>query len=261
VFGGSTAFGYGLPDDQTVGSYLQRLASRQLGRADIKVYNFGRGHYYSTQERILFETLVSKGLVPNLAIFIDGFNDFVFTEDEPAYTQLLRDIMAKENTMSLMPFRPCSLSPLNRGWRYLRAKLNMDGTGHRNISVQPIRVQARRVADRYVRNKQMIEAAAGAFGAKTAFVWQPVPDYKYDLKSHLFYSGDGSPPNPTRNEGYRIMFKLTQGEILGRNFLWCGDIQENLKKPLYVDAYHYGQELSECLAKLIVELLSDRCLY
>ena len=85
MFGGSTAFGIGVPDDQTVASHLQtQLGTARDGR-EVRVYNFGRGAYYSSQERALFERLIVAGYVPNLAIFLDGLNDFFFyDQDRPS---------------------------------------------------------------------------------------------------------------------------------------------------------------------------------
>src|SRR5262245_56086849 len=86
LFGGSTTFGYGVPDHQTIASYLQQFLSDKLGR-EVRVYNFGRGFYYSTQERILLEKLLSSGFHPDLAVFIDGYNDFMYRfGDEPLFT-------------------------------------------------------------------------------------------------------------------------------------------------------------------------------
>jgi hypothetical protein len=42
------------------------------------------------------------------------------------------------------------------------------------------------VIERYTKNMKMIRAVSKAFGVRRAFVWQPVPVYKYDLDYHLF---------------------------------------------------------------------------
>src|SRR5918911_2555611 len=81
LFGGSTTFGFGVPDDQTVASYLQTFLSNLSLTKEARVYNFGRGSYYSTQERILFEKMVAAGFRPDVAIFIDGLNDSPHYED------------------------------------------------------------------------------------------------------------------------------------------------------------------------------------
>ena len=35
---------------------------------------------------------------------------------------------------------------------------------------------------------------------------------------------------------------------LGTNFLWLGDLQKNVKRPLYVDRLHYTAEFSAAIA-------------
>ena len=69
LFGGSNVFSYGVPDNLALGSRLQGILQTRLARP-VAVYNFGRGYYYSTQERILFEQLLSAGYVPDMAIFV-----------------------------------------------------------------------------------------------------------------------------------------------------------------------------------------------
>lgn len=79
VFGGSTTFGAGVPDAETIPAYIQQ----RLG-PKAKIYNFGTGAYYSTQERIFFEKVLEEGFVPDSVIFIDGLNDFYSWDDVPA---------------------------------------------------------------------------------------------------------------------------------------------------------------------------------
>ena len=71
VFGGSTAFGYGVKDEETIPAYLEKLVKK-------KVINFGTGYYYSTNERILFQNLLQQYAPPYAAIFLDGYNDILY---------------------------------------------------------------------------------------------------------------------------------------------------------------------------------------
>src|SRR6185369_12207002 len=99
VFGGSTTFGYGVADGDTIASQLQPLLARH-GR-DVAVYNFGRGYYYSTQERILYEQLLAGGFVPALAVFIDGLNDFCYDHDDSAVSARLAAALEGNHAPSL----------------------------------------------------------------------------------------------------------------------------------------------------------------
>ncbi len=76
VFGGSTAFGMGLPDDETIVSYLGECSAQGKISPPLAVYNFGRPGYLSTQEMVLFQQLLASGFIPQDAVFIDGLNDF-----------------------------------------------------------------------------------------------------------------------------------------------------------------------------------------
>ena len=74
VFGGSTVFGFFMDDDHTIPSYLQEFSrAESLRRVD--VYNCGRPGYTSTQELLLYLSLLRNGFVPGVSVFIDGLND------------------------------------------------------------------------------------------------------------------------------------------------------------------------------------------
>ena len=44
----------------------------------------------------------------------------------------------------------------------------------------------------------------------------------------------------------------------GNDFIWLSDMQENLKKPLYVDALHYSAEMNKLIAEQISIALSHK---
>src|SRR5688500_605353 len=74
LFGGSTMMGAGVPDDATIAAHLRtELAPCN---PEVSIYNFGRGFYFSSQERILFEQLLLAGRRPALAVFFAGLDDF-----------------------------------------------------------------------------------------------------------------------------------------------------------------------------------------
>jgi hypothetical protein len=95
-FGGSTTFGYGVSDDDTIPSHFQDYLSTRLGRP-VHVYNFGRGFYYSTQERILFQQLLMEQHIPHVAVFIDGLNDLWYPDNGAAFSSELRGLVDGED--------------------------------------------------------------------------------------------------------------------------------------------------------------------
>jgi len=71
VFGGSTTFGYGVSDNQTISYYLSNSDS---GSAYI---NFGAPAYHQNLEIEKLILLLKKGFRPKRVIFVDGLNDII----------------------------------------------------------------------------------------------------------------------------------------------------------------------------------------
>src|SRR5690606_7497622 len=71
--GGSTTFGFFIPDDQTYPSHLSKLL-RDEGYDNFEVKNLGVTSYNPFQETDLFEELLFIGNRPSLVIFLDGYN-------------------------------------------------------------------------------------------------------------------------------------------------------------------------------------------
>jgi hypothetical protein len=55
-----------------------------------------------------------------------------------------------------------------------------------------------------------------------------------------------------------MMARTVETGTLGPNFIWAADMQQNLKKPLYVDAVHYSGEMTNMIAKYILDEIRDR---
>lgn len=270
LFGGSTAFGYGLPDEQTLASSLQQILTEDVGRG-VRVYNFGRGYYYSTQERILFEQLLSSGFLPDMAVFVDGMNDFTYPKDEPFFTERferLLEVQPQERPPSPLRKLPVYRAALWFKHKTLRVLGSEDSMAEKSVPAsvsqesdfnQPAVIM--NVIERYTRNKKMIEAVAAANGVTSVFVWQPAPTYKYDLKYHLFYQNNqrrGFFKHTYSKFGYPHVAELAKRNLWGENFLWCADIQDGVKEPLYVDMLHYTHKLTKGLASCISHLMKEK---
>jgi hypothetical protein len=120
VLGGSTTFGLSLNDGQTIPSYLQRRTRAASQR--LNVYNFGRPGYTSTQELLLYLSLLRDGSVPNAAVFIDGLNECQeWTSTRPAeHTGRTNAFTPPSKTRNEIKVSPCCLS-LPR-WPALRSR-------------------------------------------------------------------------------------------------------------------------------------------
>lgn len=246
LFGGSTTFNYGISDEHAIASRIQELLRTSLKNKMICVYNFGRGNYFSSQERVLFEKLISNYYVPNLAIFIDGINDFYYYNDEPLYSDKLAHFVEKGGSIIFK-------MPLLRFLEELRNKRNCSdisqGTNEEKYNNPDL---INKVINRYLANKKLIESAGKVFGVRTLFVWQPSSTYKYDLKYHRFAKG-GFGKFTHSKFGYEKM--ANNKDKLGSNSLWLADIQKDKQKALYVDIDHYTSDFSKEIALHIVNYL------
>jgi len=66
--GGSSVFGYGVADHETIPAQLEQI----IGRS---VTHFGTSNYYSTQENLLLTLYLRVGYRPAMALFLDGINE------------------------------------------------------------------------------------------------------------------------------------------------------------------------------------------
>ncbi len=194
VFGGSTAFGAGVADDQTIAGCLKQIIVDD-GNPIINVYNFGRSSYISIQEGVLLQRLILSGNVPKLAIFVDGLNDFAHHDGLPGFTKDLTKFMGEGH-------KPA--------WRKILEELPVTKffTKSREAISEKENPPAQVIAEvisRYKANKDIIEGICEKFGIKTVFVWQPVPVYKYDQHYNIFNKFDYNSFLPYLKLGYEAM--------------------------------------------------------
>ena len=253
LFGGSTAFGYSVRDEETVASYLQFALAKEL-RKPVKVYNFGCAYYYSSQERVLFQLLLGRGLRPDLAVFLDGLNDFLYDDDrELKHTGYLsRMVDLSYSRSALVSYAVVYGLPMGRAALFLREQLGM-------VPDRPARAsdaeRSSRIIDRYFANRKMTGAVADAFSVPAFFVWQPISFYEFDRRDDPWSEANTTHLAAT---GYPMMKQRLGAMPNDNRFLWLAEIQKGIHEPLYVDKYHYSARLNEMLAQRIAHAIVER---
>lgn len=246
-FGGSTAFGMGLPDADAPPATLQALlAARGVERP--AVYNFAMPANTSTTERIQFEQLLAEGRVPEVVIFLDGLNDRALSH-EPLGTAEVREILDQRTyeRPSRLLFKALLQLPLTRT---LSRALYAAGLRQSPVTEPPVTdadAFAELVVRRYLANVKMASAVAAAYGIESHFAWQPVPDYAYPPALHAFDDLTKPEYTPKRRVYERMHELRTRGE-LPSNLIWCADLARDAVRPQYVDVVHYTAEMSRALA-------------
>ncbi|MCE5273072.1 SGNH/GDSL hydrolase family protein [bacterium] len=263
LFGGSTTFNYGVADSCTIAARLQEILAQDTGKP-VRVYNFGRAMYYSTQERVLFEKLLLEGKVPQMAVFIDGLNEFSHPDDVPNYTRSLENHLRaiahfkpdyKSKSVFFREMFPLADIIFTQISRLFQRNASVP---EENFSHSADSVLCGQIIQRYLQNKKMTEAVASGYGVKARFVWQPIPVYMYDKRNWVFpLDATSKRVLDLTASGYVMMSRLTKLNPPGGHFFWCADIQAGSKENLYIDIVHYGESLSRMLAHEIADSLKS----
>jgi lysophospholipase L1-like esterase len=265
VYGGSTTFGYGVPDDHTIPSYLQQqMEQKSPGRA-ILVKNFGQGFYYSSQEQQLLFRALKSGDVPDWAIFIDGGNDvaqLALRHDEPIFTPAMKRAWSTVSSggqranLNWIPMVRL-VDALARRLRPAQGN-SADSPQHQliksdaHLSAQEKNAIQQFIIARYTRNMRIVRAVCREFGVRCLFVWQPHPAFKYDRTLHRTFPFDGPVP-AHHGRVYAHMQTLASAD-----FLFLGDLTEKATRKVYVDDVHYNEDMNEQIAIRISEAILER---
>lgn len=258
VFGGSTTFGTGVPGGETLPAALQAVL-REAGK-DVQVFNFGVPSWFSTQERIAFERLLTAGIKPDVAVFVDGLSDFqsCSVPDRSAWSDRI------EKAMGVAVKLPLTAELAGRSDAVALARW-LGGDAPAEAPDQGVAcgsdAEVDQVIQRLDANRRIIAATARALDFKAVFVQQPVPTFHYDNTKR---------PVPVRTEvlahhmnsakGYPRMAEMrAAGRLLDENVLWLAEA-EPAEGNAYVDTVHYSPRFNRLLAESIGRHILDAAL-
>ncbi len=177
LFGGSTMFGYGVPDQFTVPAYLANALNRS-GRC-VEILNYGAGWWQSSQSVIQLLMALREGVRPSAVVFYDGINDVDVVafggtpggippdadqllrkafDDEAGWKTILRNSVFVRGVARLLSG--------GRGKNAENAFVN-DGKGFHEAATGIVQV--------YVHNVRTVEALAREYGFNAYFFLQPFP--------------------------------------------------------------------------------------
>lgn len=252
LFGGSTMFGYWVPDQHTIPAYLARALGRQ-GRC-VKLVNYGAAWWQSSQSVIQLLKALREGMRPNAVVFYDGINDVSVVidggapggitpdaglrlgnafEDATGWQKIIQSLVLVRVTAKLLPG--------NRG-------SGAGGATARDAAKDIVRV--------YVHNVRSVEALAGQFGFTAYYFLQPYPliadKVNTDLENAVIRS---SPPVGERDLGviraaydaWRIDPYLTRQP----RYFDISRLFDGMTEELYVDDEHLLPEGNRLVAERI----------
>lgn len=262
MFGGSTGFGAGVADGDTIAAHLAGLLT-PLGKGrPVRIYNFATPTHFSSMERGLFLHLMAEGLRPDIAIFLDGLNDFYFWDGVPPHTNHLvasfdnlRD-MGRSHDWTWHMAMAFKRAPLGKVLVRSQGGTLAGAMPTSNIREADAADQARidLVVSRYVSNVRIIAGAASGLGVQVLFVLQPVPFYAFSDLARLMREFGGVVGEHKRSlYGYPLLERVGMEQLSGLGFFSCARIQEGVTGRLYVDHVHYNPRMSRMVAECVAQ--------
>lgn len=258
VFGGSTTFGAAVADGETIPAYLEEVLV-QAGKT-AQVFNFGATSWFSTQERIELERLLTAGIRPDVVVFIDGLSDFQSCEvpDRSAWSDRLAQatLVAARLPLAAELAHRSNLLALSR---WVLGDEPAEAPGHGVLCSSDADVD--KVIRRLDTNHRIIAAMADDLGFKAVFVQQPVPTFHYDnAKRPVPVNTEMLGHHMNSAKGYPRMAEMrTAGRLLDQNTLWLAEL-EPAEGNAYVDTVHYSPRFNRILAETIGRHILDHSL-
>ena len=254
IFGGSTSFGYGVKNDETIAAYLEKFYQ---GKKNI--INFGNGHFYSTQERIFFQNLLTYLDPPYAAIFIDGANDFGRwgDVDETVYSSTIRNNLEKKDFGNI--FIHWLKERITRLNVYRLIQQNFSNKNKKITKLVESAVSEEKVKQliqRFKQNHKINVAVGSSYGIIILTVLQPVPIYEYSYALSKFPK-DYANIKEKKSSNIKLAYKLLSDEenSIKKSKFFLDLKNFKIDDAMYVDTFHYSPKFNNAIAREIFNFL------
>jgi len=178
-FGGSTTWGVGARDNFTIPSLLSKKLNQ--GTPRYLVENYGEKGYCLTQEIVYLVLLLKQGKIPDYAIFYDGINEVMVGYKNSKAGSIfganyIRRQLYHKETVGETLGKIWRRSGLYRGTKDISDLVKAPFRTEKPLTPEDEQALARLaddiVAD-YLRNLELVEHLARAYGFQYLFIWQP----------------------------------------------------------------------------------------
>ena len=262
MFGGSTLWGYGVPDWDSIPSFLAK-AYRDAGRP-VCVRNYGQQGWASTQEVVELE-LALRGArrPPDLVIFLDGINDTLATwyNSTPELPLDFAGIKRRLDTRD-----PYNDRPFGYLFRTYTVQILQDLTARliprRSATESPHPVgpaltrQAAAIIATYERDTKIVRGLSQIYGFSSVFFWQPVlsvgdKPLTTDERSIRDNANDRWP-------GLLPLFERTYNIMRAEHrpsMYYIANVFKAQSQTMYIDFLHTGPNGNRLVAAQIYQLL------
>ncbi|TMB98392.1 MAG: SGNH/GDSL hydrolase family protein [Chloroflexi bacterium] len=256
LFGGSTMWGTGQRDAQTIPSLLSRQLEAR-GLADARLINFGETGYVFTQEVVTLILELRSGARPQVVVFYDGLNDVTSAaingrpglpqneEHRIADFALGRELASGRDARTLLTLARLGLERsrlLTDGARALRrsAARSVSGSGDS---------LGRGIAAAYAATAGVVEALSVRYGFRALYAWQPtlfnatkpLSDFERALRDSLEGTALGRDLFATYAQADTLVNILMSRVASGRFFNLAGVFSQDTS-TLFIDSSGHTTE-------------------
>lgn len=263
MFGGSTLWGTGAPDWQTIPSYLAKFLNENNPRC--MVYNYGETGFVASQGLNKLITEIKKGNVPQLVIFYSGINDSgtgavclraLKTPSYHTFMERFEKVFKKSKDANFLEILKSTY--VYRAIDFFKKRLFPDQEERwEKIVKEEDREKAIRKTVRYwLANYNITSSIGKEYGFKVIFILQPnLYSGKKNLQDYEKAMLKGS--QPTVNATYKEIRKI----VKERNFAGIydlSDIFEKVSEPIYIDWPHIGPLGNYYVACEIAKIIKEK---
>jgi hypothetical protein len=240
-FGGSTTFGYGVADTETIPAQIEKI----LGAPTV---NFGAAYFYSSHENLLLSQYLKAGYRPRAALFLDGINE---TCDSSEYWDELATLYAKaqrDYEWDVLEIGKPALVSAKFVWSTVRDVLQIA-----NPEPDPVGLECeqygRRTALRaiHARNLAEREATCRLYNVTCLTLVQPFAGLHGRHEDPAF--------SAKSRAALRAKFEHLEGNWRGANSVWVADALDQHSAHAYVDEVHYSASACRQIAQAIAARL------
>ena len=277
VFGGSTIWGTGVEDCETVPSYISEFLNKRGICAE--VYNYGETGYVSFQETISFLLKIRENNCPNIAVFYNGVND-VYSAFQQKFPGIPQNEYRRELEFNNLYTISNNVEQAieKNGWkaileivakksniiRYIRRKLGVpdykivDSVVLNNNVVKKdknIHILKEKTVNMYLNNKEILKKISDSIGVKSLFFLQPAIFFKKNLTDWERQEAEKNWADFNKDVYKGILSQnVDQNDLINLSNIFADTIS-----PIFIDWCHVSAEGNRIVAieisKKIVELL------
>ncbi|MBI2716928.1 MAG: hypothetical protein HYX37_21145 [Rhizobiales bacterium] len=246
MFGGSTAWGTGSPDDGTIASYLEKASG-------LRTFNLGETGYNAHQGLNLLMKLYVEGGRPEFVVFYDGVNEVehkcrkdltFFSTGQDAHIRQKLQANGPDATRTSQIFRPIAQLVA----RYTGGDVPADDSYNCDIDTKKADLIARNLVNDWINARLIVEARGGKFVG----VLQPVA---YVGSPNISYMPDVEKDAMLRRQ-YDVVYPKIEAELVKAGVAYV-DLTSifNGKEMFYVDFCHVIPKGNEMIAAAIAKTL------